>query len=367
MPAAAPAGPRISSASASRCAAVRETAKTAPPSAAIRRAADAAMPVDPVTSTDRPANRPASSRRDRLARPDRLHQRPPARGVRLRDRALPMPTATAPESRYRRAFVASTPPVAISSTSGIGPRSSRANDGPTADAGNSLTNVAPAAHAVRISVGVNAPGMNGQALGHRRVDERDVQRGATAKSAPARRAASSWPRRRIVPAPTRNGPSDRPARHAANGREVGLGRRGVERDLEGPRPGIGQLADEVEQRGLGLDAPQHDDQPVAADGGGDRAESQRVEGHGSPFLAGGELHRLQQRPVERQVLSQGIAAHGARHRLRGSGQRRRGARRLAHRHAGRHRAGGRVGVVGRREAAPGDQEPLDAAPAAARR
>ena len=274
--------------------------------------------------------------------------------------ALPMPTATAPESRYRRAFVASTPPVAISSTSGIGPRSSRANEGPSADAGNSLTNVAPAAHAVRISVGVNAPGMNG------RPSDTAVSISETSSERRHREVRARPPGGlQLAPAQDRPGShQERPVRPAgqapADGREVRLGRRGVERDLEGARPGVGQLADEVEQRGLGRHAPQHDDQPVAADGGGDRAEAQRVEGHGVGSSPAMSSTGSSSAPSSAKSLSEGIPAHGARHRASGSGQRRGRARRLAHRHAGGHRAGGGVGVVGRREAAPGDEQPLDA-------
>src|SRR6185295_10533029 len=68
--------------------------------------------------------------------------------------AEPIPTAVAPASRNATAFVASTPPVTIVSTSGIGPRSSRTWLGPRDDAGKSFTNVAPARQAASISVGL---------------------------------------------------------------------------------------------------------------------------------------------------------------------------------------------------------------------
>src|SRR6478735_2496548 len=77
--------------------------------------------------------------------------------------ALPIPTAAAPASRKARAFDASTPPVGISWMSGSGPRSSRTRDVPAADAGNNLTNVAPASQPACSSVGEKPPGMKGRA------------------------------------------------------------------------------------------------------------------------------------------------------------------------------------------------------------
>ena len=74
---------------------------------------------------------------------------------------LPMPTATAPAAMKAGAVSAVTPPVGTSGISRSGPRTSRTNAGPTADAGKSFTAAAPARHAARISVGVNAPGSAG--------------------------------------------------------------------------------------------------------------------------------------------------------------------------------------------------------------
>jgi hypothetical protein len=79
----------------------------------------------------------------------------------------------------------------MSSTSGIGPRSSRTKAGPAADAGKSLTKVAPAAHAVAASVGVKTPGTNGIPAPVAAATSAGSSSGATAKSAPAARAAAS--------------------------------------------------------------------------------------------------------------------------------------------------------------------------------
>ena len=50
-------------------------------------------------------------------------------------------------------------PVGIMRICGNGPRTALKNAGPTISAGNTLTMSAPASHAARISVGVNAPGI----------------------------------------------------------------------------------------------------------------------------------------------------------------------------------------------------------------
>src|ERR1041385_963605 len=73
-------------------------------------------------------------------------------------RALPRLTAAAPARIQSPAFSSVTPPDGINRTEGRGASTSRIYEGPTADAGNSLISSAPARCAVRISVGVKAPG-----------------------------------------------------------------------------------------------------------------------------------------------------------------------------------------------------------------
>src|SRR5262249_48633960 len=72
---------------------------------------------------------------------------------------LPTPRQQAPALRNAAAVVRSTPPVGITRICGKGPRIALKNAGPTTSAGNTLTMSAPASHAARISVGVNAPGI----------------------------------------------------------------------------------------------------------------------------------------------------------------------------------------------------------------
>src|SRR5256885_7672195 len=70
----------------------------------------------------------------------------------------PVPTHAAPALIHPPAFFTSTPPVGESLSCGRGARMSRINCGPSAVDGNTFTRSAPAVHAVKISVGVNAPG-----------------------------------------------------------------------------------------------------------------------------------------------------------------------------------------------------------------
>src|SRR5262245_6079352 len=71
----------------------------------------------------------------------------------------PTPRQHAPALRNAAAVVRSTPPVGIRRICGSGPRTALKKAGPTTSAGKILTMSAPASQAVRISVGVKAPGI----------------------------------------------------------------------------------------------------------------------------------------------------------------------------------------------------------------